>query len=297
MTDTCTATRHDSLDAYMHFKCRCPKARAEHTRRMKNYRLRRMAGEQPWVDPTGTRRRLQALLANGWTLNLLGARLGISGSAVSQYASPARLFVEADTARAVDDLYDRLADRRGPSTYNMTRLQRRGWLVPLWWDEDTIDDPSYQPPVVEVPRPRDDVDAVIVDRLVDGDPFPGRPTLAEKVEAYRRLVQLDTFYADIQQRLGVNSIYMRELARLADAGQHRSRSVTYPIDYAHNAAARVNRLIKAERLAEELEYLGHLPNEAERTLIRRRLQMGKVSDETWAMAVEIYIERHPEPRL
>lgn len=72
--------------------------------------------------------------------------------------------------------------------------------------------------------------------------------------------------------------------------------MTMPPDYQHDRRARVNRAVKAYRLADALEDLGHIPDVAERRQVRRAAGVRSASDETWAMAVEIYIERHPEPR-
>lgn len=63
-------------------------------------------------------------------------------------------------------------------------------------------------------------------------------------------------------------------------------------DYAHTAAARVNRVVKAEHLADAIVDLGHLPDVDERRGIVRQLGLRGASDETWALAVEIYRERH-----
>jgi hypothetical protein len=66
-----------------------------------------------------------------------------------------------------------------------------------------------------------------------------------------------------------------------------------PVDYRHNARARVNRAAKAYRLADELEELGRIPTAEERSAVLRELGIRSASDETWAMAVEIFMERHP----
>lgn len=171
-------------------------------------------------DATGTRRRLQALMANGWPAQVLAARLlGLDNdtgrSAILQVARRER--VRSSTALAVRALYVELADRTGPSQWCRTYYRGRGWLPPLFWDDDTIDDTTYVPPLAEQPREPDDVDPVIVDRLVDGLPFPGRATRAEKVEAYRRLVARGAFYRDVQRLLRVNSVVMGEFAAAGDA--------------------------------------------------------------------------------
>lgn len=62
-------------------------------------------------------------------------------------------------------------------------------------------------------------------------------------------------------------------------------------DYAHTADARVRRVAKATVLADQIEDLGHLPDVTERVALRKRAGYKSASDETWAMAIEIWRER------
>lgn len=62
-------------------------------------------------------------------------------------------------------------------------------------------------------------------------------------------------------------------------------------DYAHTAEARVNRVAKAETLADHITDLGHVPDLVERIALRRAAGYRSASDETWAMAIEIWRER------
>lgn len=73
--------------------------------------------------------------------------------------------------------------------------------------------------------------------------------------------------------------------------------MTYDVDYRHNAAARANRAAKATRLADAIEDFGRIPDADQRRELLKVAGVARASDETWSMAVEIYIERHPEPRL
>lgn len=95
-------------------------------------------------DATGTRRRLQALMANGWPASTLARLLcACEEPRVLQVARRGR--VRSATALAVRELYERLADTTGPSPATATRYRARGWLPPIWWDDDTIDDPTHTP--------------------------------------------------------------------------------------------------------------------------------------------------------
>jgi hypothetical protein len=123
----------------------CPKCRAR-TNAARNYRLKAYGRWTPYVvDATGTRRRIQALLALGWTLTDLGRRLGVTNRAIGHYSCGARREVLAGTARDVATLYDQLSMQPGPSAITRRRARQAGWHRPLCWDDDLIDDPTFQP--------------------------------------------------------------------------------------------------------------------------------------------------------
>ncbi|RRD03201.1 hypothetical protein EII34_14940 [Arachnia propionica] len=95
------------------------------------------------VDATGTRRRIQALAAIGWTLAELGDRLGIRRSNMRLHKPDLRHVTEG-TRRAVVALYDELWDQppAGPSGDRMRAWAASlGWVPPMAWDDDRIDDP------------------------------------------------------------------------------------------------------------------------------------------------------------
>ncbi|HEY9476362.1 MAG TPA: hypothetical protein VIS06_21240, partial [Mycobacteriales bacterium] len=104
------------------------------------------------VDATGTRRRIQALIAVGWSASQIGGRLGISPT--NMWGLSRRLMVSARTAARVRALYDELWDCPPParnrwqrvSVSRSTRMAAvRGWAPPVAWDDDSIDDPTAQP--------------------------------------------------------------------------------------------------------------------------------------------------------
>ncbi|WP_435643821.1 hypothetical protein ACR9VJ_26200 [Streptomyces sp. H49] len=104
-----------------------------------------------YVDPTGTRRRLQALMANGWPQLRLGPHIGRHPMYVNQLLAQPRIY--GVTAVAVAAAYDRLWNqdprqhgvREG--TYKKVRgvARAHGWAPPGAWDDDTIDDPAAAP--------------------------------------------------------------------------------------------------------------------------------------------------------
>jgi hypothetical protein len=99
----------------------------------------------PRVDSVGISRRLQALVALGYNTVELGRLLDRSPAWVSQLLHNRKPKVNGDTARDVIELYDQLSMTPGPSQQARDRAIRRGWMPPLAWDEDTIDDPAAAP--------------------------------------------------------------------------------------------------------------------------------------------------------
>lgn len=104
------------------------------------------------VDGTGTRRRLQALVALGWSQSKLCQHLGVTPNNFAVLIRRDR--VQASTARAVRALYDQLWDvappepdafHRGAATRARNQAARHGWSRPMAWDDDTIDDPDAKP--------------------------------------------------------------------------------------------------------------------------------------------------------
>jgi len=105
------------------------------------------------MDATGTRRRLQALVAIGWSGRALAGRLGIEPAHLSRILRGRRA-VSAGTARGVRALYDELWDQPPPQDTRGERISvakarahaaRQGWPPPLAWDDDDIDDPGASP--------------------------------------------------------------------------------------------------------------------------------------------------------
>lgn len=103
------------------------------------------------VNGTGTARRLQALMTIGWTQKQLANMLNIHESHIPKLVkgNPVR----ATTARRVTELYDHIWSKppkprnrheRTSKTRTINYAKARGWLPPLAWDEDRIDDPAHK---------------------------------------------------------------------------------------------------------------------------------------------------------
>ena len=99
------------------------------------------------VPAVGTARRLRALVAIGWPQSALCHRLGITPSNSTRLFHSGGGWVTARTARDAAALFDELQLTPGPSAAARRRAQHLGWVPPLAWDEDSIDDPHAVPDV------------------------------------------------------------------------------------------------------------------------------------------------------
>ena len=105
------------------------------------------------MDAAGTRRRLQALVAIGWSGRSLAGRLGIEPAHLSRILR-GRPAVSAGTARRARALYDELWDQPPTQDTRGERISaakarahaaRQGWPPPLAWDDDDIDEVGAAP--------------------------------------------------------------------------------------------------------------------------------------------------------
>jgi transcriptional regulator with XRE-family HTH domain len=130
------------------------------------------------VDATGTRRRLGALMALGYTTVELSAMLNGARSKVSTAARAERVTIH--TRAAVKDLYDRLSMTVPELTVIRARTRayalKQGHLPPLEWDDDLIDDPGFVPeaPTVEDGMSLTRYDESLIDAALEGK----RPALS-----------------------------------------------------------------------------------------------------------------------
>jgi hypothetical protein len=105
-------------------------------------------------DATGTRRRLQALIALGHPSATLARQLEVAPRAAVRIIFGATATVSSGLHTAVCDLYDQLWDVTPPGR---TPLERKtaaaartlaaslGWSAPMGLDDARIDDPAYRP--------------------------------------------------------------------------------------------------------------------------------------------------------
>lgn len=115
------------------------------------------------IDPTGTTRRVQALVAVGWSLTRIGERIGISSTNMPALIDARQ--VQVRTAAKVRGAYEQLAYSSPPAASSqqraaITRARRmgaqRGWAPPAAWFLVDIDDPDAAPDVegVRATKPR-----------------------------------------------------------------------------------------------------------------------------------------------
>lgn len=179
--DGCPARYHGTYSATRKAGCVCPEAIAHRRAYFKRQQFGRLVS--PFIDPTGTRRRIQALAAIGWPAREVLARIGWSGTPGSLMYGSRR--IHRTTATSIAAVYDQLWGRPGGCNRARAAARRNGWAPPLAWDEETIDDPAATPNwgAADDPLP----DEVAVERAAAGHLTWGQLNDAERAEAIRRL--------------------------------------------------------------------------------------------------------------
>jgi len=149
------------------------------------------------VPALGATRRVRAMLALGWSH---GAISELTGTSSSVFALGRRPRTIARRWRAIDDAYERLSGRRGPSSLTAHRAATYGYLPPLAWDD--IDDPAERP---EPTRCRDEaaVDDVVVDRILSGR--TAEANRATRTEVVRRWSDTGRSLRDLERLTGWNT--------------------------------------------------------------------------------------------
>lgn len=158
---TCTAKRHGTAWCYTKERCRCPEAREAW--RLYNKRRREGRLRPGRLNPAGTARRVQALVALGWTWRALGREAGRHHRTIQDIGTARRDTITNTTVEWVHNLYERLQYTPGGSKYALTVAARHGWVPPEAWRN--IDDPDAQP-YDAAPL----VDAVAIDQALAGAP-------------------------------------------------------------------------------------------------------------------------------
>lgn len=190
--------RHGTTRGF-HAGCRDLCCRRAIARDEKARRLDKLRGGRA-VPAIGDQRRLQALMALGWSSTEIAAAAGLPHRnhvlrILNGQKGKPTLWVERKTHQWVCEVYEALSMSFSDSPYSArTRAwaQRQGFLPPLAWDNP--DDPSEQPGSCAqehvdkaVPRTLETADPVVVQRILSGEwKLPSNP--AERTEVCRRWV-------------------------------------------------------------------------------------------------------------
>lgn len=172
-----------------------------------------LLGAKAVIDGTGTRRRLQALVAAGWSQLKLAQNLGMTGANLGRVINHGDQ-VHAATARAVRELYDQLWDVAPPEVEHRDKIAasrarslavRKGWMPALAWDDDSIDDPAaWANETAEAVV----VDEVALERFIAGDIDWRALTVPERIEAGTRMQREGISRNEIHERCHVNQQQM-----------------------------------------------------------------------------------------
>lgn len=138
----CPASRHGTASAKHNHGCTCPDSAAAKARMVKT----RRHGRRPslWRPALGTRRRIHALQALGWSASTMAERLGCSKTQVQLYCR--QQVVHRSTELRVLALYEALRRSAPPETPAARRTRtvaaREGWPTPAQWADADLDDPA-----------------------------------------------------------------------------------------------------------------------------------------------------------
>lgn len=105
------------------------------------------------LDATGSRRRLQALVACGWPMRELARRLAMDHRDLAALIHGRTTRVSGPTVARIRALYDQLWNvpptaagvSPGRARHALRTSWRHGWAPPLAWDDDDLDNPAAQP--------------------------------------------------------------------------------------------------------------------------------------------------------
>lgn len=154
-------------------------------------------------------RRVQALIALGYTQPWIAEQIGVTQARIWQFIRGRQEHVTPDTFEKVDDLYRRFSMTLPPTTtkrekYAASRARetatRNRYRPPLAWDD--IDNPDEKPcRGRDLTHSHDEVDPVVVQRFLEGD-WGIRTTKAERFEITARWLDRGRSLADLERATG-----------------------------------------------------------------------------------------------
>ncbi|EFQ84743.1 hypothetical protein HMPREF0063_10084 [Aeromicrobium marinum DSM 15272] len=158
---------------------------------------------ESFVPKVGAVRRIQALLALGWSHAEQSKRAGVvTATAMHQQGR----WITATTHQRIDDMYRDLCMTPGPSEVTRRRAAARGYVPPLAWDDIDTD-----PTPAAADATAGQVDEVAIARVLAGE----RLTLTspERAEVFDRLMAEGRGWNEIERLTGMN--VARQLRRSA----------------------------------------------------------------------------------
>lgn len=124
------------------------------------------SGDRDFVLDVGVRRRLRALLALGHNAVTIGGVIGKDDRWVYNRINQPGRWCSREVWELVRTAYEALAMTPGSSAHTRGRAKRLGYLPPMAWEEDELDDPNAEPHMPE--DGEGDVDEVALLRVLDG---------------------------------------------------------------------------------------------------------------------------------
>lgn len=178
--------------------------------------VRLTLAERSSVEVTATARRLQGLVADGWTQTYLAARLGLQAGNLNSTIHARRRAVHVGTEAAVARLAAELIHRRPPTAglrYAQQAARLHGWAPSAAWDADTIADPAAFPNVTGY-------DPVLVVQWLELFTRPDGAGEIECAEVVRRLVGFGFTTARVAVATGLEP---RKVRRVSNEFSYQAR--------------------------------------------------------------------------
>lgn len=145
------------------------------------------------ITAIGLQRRLQALSAIGWSMKVIADQYGIWADplcSLRRRANPKA--VKLEFARVIVRIYDDLSMKLPPAGISADRTRmlaaQHGYLSPLAWEDETIDDPAAKPVgISDQHAKKEGLDESAIERRMAGD-RSAKTRGPENFEVVRRLL-------------------------------------------------------------------------------------------------------------
>lgn len=166
------------------------------------------------VDGDGAVRRIQALIALGWSQSKICRELDITPANFTPIVHGRRLGMTVAHDKAVRALYDRWSMKLPPEDNHRDKIAasraRRyaktyGWLPPLAWDDDALDNPDADAfrGEAEAAAKETEIDEAAIYRRMRGDRTV-RLSKADAAELVTRCLAANWSQIEIERRTGVH---------------------------------------------------------------------------------------------